>query len=131
VQQRLGEGIRLVLKKALVVDDNDGIRRMLTEVLANECYSVDTASNGLQALERIQECIPSVVLLDSKMPGIGGIEVLTEINNLYPDLNVIFISAYTDQKDVKVALESGLIKHCITKPFSLTDLIELLRSLNI
>jgi len=60
------------LKKALVVDDNDGIRRLLTEVLANDGYSVDAASNGLQALARIQESTPSVLLLDSKMPGMGG-----------------------------------------------------------
>ncbi|MDR3543385.1 MAG: response regulator [Desulfosporosinus sp.] len=115
----------------LVVDDNEGIRRLFTEVLINEGYSVDTATNGFQALERIRECVPLVVLLDSKMPVMGGIEVLNEISNSYPNLHVILISAYTDQKDVKVALESGLVKHCISKPFSLTDLIELLHSLNI
>jgi len=119
------------LKKVLVVDDNDGIRRLLIEVLTQEGYSVDTASNGLLALAKIRDCIPSVVLLDSKMPGMGGIEVLTEISNSCPDLPVILITAYTDQKDVIVALENGLIKYCISKPFSLTDLIELIHSLNI
>jgi CheY-like chemotaxis protein len=119
------------LKKALVVDDNDGIRRLLNEVLTLEGYLVDTASNGLQALARIRECIPSVVLLDLKMPGMGGLEVLSEIANSYPRIPVILITAYSDQKDVKVALENGLIEHYISKPFSLTDLIELLHSLNI
>ena len=120
-----------VFKKVLIVDDNEGIRRLFTEVLINEGYSVDTATNGLQALERIRENVPSIVLLDLKMPILGGMEVLNEISNSYLDLPVIMITGYTDQKDVKVGLESGLVKHCISKPLSLTDLIELLHSLNI
>lgn len=119
------------MKKALVVEGNDGIRRLLIEVLTQEGFSVDATSNGLQALARIQECIPSVVLLDSKMPEMGGIEVLTKISNSYPNLPIILITAYPDEKDVKLSLESGLVKYCILKPFSLTDLIELLNSLDI
>lgn len=118
------------MKKALVVEGNYGIRRLLIEFLTQEGYSVDATSNGLQALARIRECIPSVVLLDSKMPGMGGIEVLTKISNSYPDLPVILI-AYTDEKDVKLSLENGLVKYFILKPFSLTNLIELLNSLDI
>ena len=121
----------MLLKKVLIVDDNEGIRRLFTEVLTNEGYSVDTAANGLLALARIRECLPSIVLLDSKMPIMGGMEVLSEISISYPDLPVILISAYTDQRDVKVGLESGLVKHWISKPFSLTELIEILHSLNI
>ena len=119
------------MKKVLIVDDNEGVRRLFTEVLINEGYSVDTATNGFQALERIRECVPSVVLLDSKMPVMGGMEVLNEISNSHPDLPVIMISAYTNQEDVKAGLESGLVKHCISKPFSITDLIELLHLLRI
>lgn len=119
------------MKKALVVEGNDGIRRLLIEILTQEGYSVDTTSNGLQALSKIQECIPSVVLLDSEMPGMGGIEVLTKISNSYPDLPVILITAYPDEKDVEISVECGLVKYYISKPFSLTDLIELLNSLDI
>lgn len=119
------------MKKALVVEGNDGVRRLLTEVLTQAGYSVDAASNSLQALVRIRECIPSVVLLELKTPSMEGIEVLTKISNLYPDLPVILITAYTDEKDVKILLERGLVRYCISKPFSLTDLIELLNSLDI
>lgn len=118
------------MKKALVVEAHDGIRQLLIEVLTQQGYSVNSISNGLQALVKIRECIPSVVLLDSIMPGMGGIEVLTKISNSYPDLPVILI-AHTDEQDVKASLESGLVKYCIFKPFSLTDLIELLNSLDI
>lgn len=119
------------MKRALVVEGNHGIQRLLIEVLSQEGYTVNATSDGLQALARIRECIPSVVLLDSFMPEMGGIEVLTKISNSYPDLPVILITAYPDEKDVKVSLESGLVKYCISKPFSITDLIELLNSLNI
>lgn len=73
----------------LVVDDHEGIRRLLTEVLSSEGYSVEEASNGLQALARIRDSIPSLVLLDAKMPGKGGMEVLTEVNKVYSDLPVV------------------------------------------
>ena len=119
------------MKKALVVDDNEGIRRFLQEALTLEGYSVDTVANGLQALAAIQEHIPAVVLLDSKMPGIGGLEVLNELSGSHPDLPVIFITAYFDQKEVKAALENGLIGHHLAKPFSLTDLTEMLHALEI
>jgi len=119
------------LKKVLIVDDNAGIRRLFAEVLIGEGYSVDTASDGLQALEKIREYVPSVVLLDLKMPVMGGMEVLNEISHSYPDVPVILITSYTNQKDVKLSLESGIVKHCISKPFSLSDLIELLNSLNV
>ncbi|MDR3602207.1 MAG: response regulator [Desulfosporosinus sp.] len=118
------------MKKALVIESNTGIRRLLIEVLTQEGYSVEATSDGLQALARIQECRPSVVLLDSEMPGIRGIDVLTKISNLSPDLPVILI-AHTDEKGVETLLENGLVKYCISKPFSLTDLIKLLNSLGI
>lgn len=115
------------MKKALVIEGNVGIRRLLVEVLTKESYSVDTASNGLEAFEKIRECIPSVVLLDSQLPDMDGIEVLAKISNSNPVLPVVLL-AYTDELDVKVSLKSGLVKYCILKPFSLTDLTELLNS---
>lgn len=118
------------MKKALVVEGNDGIRRLLIEVLAQEGYSVDAVTNGLEAFERIRECIPSVVLLDSELPDMKGTEVLIKISNLYPDLPVVLI-AYIDETGVKVLQKSGLVKYWILKPFSLTDLIELLNSFDI
>ncbi|MCO1600529.1 response regulator [Desulfosporosinus nitroreducens] len=118
------------MKKALVVEGNEGIRRLLIEVLAEEGYSVDAVTNGLEALERIQKCIPSVVLLDSELPDMGGIEVLTKISNSYPNLPVVLL-AYIDETDVKISQKIGLVKYCIIKPFSLTDLIELLNSFEI
>lgn len=58
-------------------------------------------------------------------------EVLNEVNKSYPDLPVVLMSTYTDNKEVTIALESGLVRHYISKPFSITDLIELLNSLDI
>ena len=116
------------MKKALVVEGNVGIRRLLIEVLAEEGYSVDGVTNGLEAFERIRKCIPSVVLLDSELPDMGGIEVLTKISKSYPELPVVLL-AYADETEVKISQKSGLVKNCILKPFSLTDLIELLNSL--
>ena len=117
------------MKKALVVDDNEGIRRLLHEALTLEGYSVDTAANGSQALAAIQEHIPAVVLLDSKMPGMNGLDVLSKLSDSHPNLPVIVITAYSDQKEVKAALENGLIRHHLAKPFCLADLSEMLHLL--
>lgn len=116
------------MKKALIVEYNEGIRRLLIEILTQEGYLVETTSEGSQALSRIQEYAPAVVLLDSQTLIRQGIEILTKISDSYPNLPVILI-AYTDETYVDALLKSGLVRHLITKPFSITDLLELLHSL--
>lgn len=65
------------------------------------------------------------------MPCMGGLEIVTLLSQTHPDLPIIMMTAYAEGKDVKAALESGLVKHCLSKPFSLIDLIDLLSTLDI
>jgi CheY-like chemotaxis protein len=84
--------------KLLVVDDEENIRFLFKEELEEEGYSVDVASNGLEALDKIKQAVFDLVILDIKMPGMNGIEALNEIKNMNKNLPVILCSAYGEFK---------------------------------
>ncbi len=78
----------------LVVDDEKGIRTSLKQILEYEDYRVSVASNGEEGLEKIRTGGPALVLLDIKMPGMDGIEVLREAMRIRTDLVVVMISGH-------------------------------------
>lgn len=84
--------------KVLVVDDEENIRLLFKEELEEEDYEVETASNGLEALERLKGSSFDVVVLDIKMPVMDGIQALNAIKNENKDQPVILCSAYGEFK---------------------------------
>lgn len=84
--------------KLLVVDDEENIRFLFKEELEEEGYEVEVASNGLEAIEKIKTSAYDLVILDIKMPGMNGIQALSEIKNMNKDLPVILCSAYGEFK---------------------------------
>ncbi|MFC4767445.1 response regulator [Effusibacillus consociatus] len=113
-------------KKVLVVDDQYGIRILLNEVLEKEGYQVFQAPNGPVALEIVKEKKPDLVLLDMKIPGMDGLEILRHIRVIEPDLKVIMMTAYGELDLIKEAMALGALTH-FTKPF---DIDELRRTVN-
>ena len=113
----------------LVVDDNQGICRLLYEFLSQEGFCVKEASDGIMALQLVMEEKPKLVLLDMRMPGISGMETLAKLRDLAPETIVVAMSAYIDTKDVTDAIQERRIKHHITKPFDLAEISVLLKSL--
>ncbi|MEN6614946.1 MAG: response regulator [Syntrophorhabdus sp.] len=85
-------------QRILVVDDEENIRLLFKEELEEEGYEVDTASNGLEALEKIKESDFDVIVLDIKMPVMDGIQALNAIKNMNKDQPVILCSAYGEFK---------------------------------
>jgi CheY-like chemotaxis protein len=85
-------------KKILVVDDEENIRLLFKEELEEEGYDVDTASNGLEALEKVKADSFDVIVLDIKMPVMDGIQALNAIKNMKKDQPVILCSAYGEFK---------------------------------
>jgi two-component system, chemotaxis family, protein-glutamate methylesterase/glutaminase len=85
--------------RVLVVDDSVVVRKLLCDALASsaEVQVAGTASNGAIALAKIPQLNPDVITLDIEMPGLNGIETLTEIRKLYPKLPVIMFSTLTEQ----------------------------------
>ena len=85
-------------KHVLLVDDEEGIRLLYKEEFEDEGYSVTTASNGGEALEKFNQEPPDLVILDINMPGMNGIEVLRRMKEINPNLPVILSSAYQEYK---------------------------------
>jgi len=109
------------LRKILVIDDEQNIRRMLTRVLSPEGFIVKEAFNGLEALKKLQEENYSLILLDLKMPGLNGIETLKKIRENDLNLPVIMMSAYGSIPEAVEAMKLGALDYLI-KPFDIEEL---------
>jgi two-component system response regulator (stage 0 sporulation protein F) len=108
-------------KKVLVVDDQYGIRVLLYEVFGKEGYDTFQAANGKQALEIVVNESPDMVILDMKIPGMDGLEILKEIKKINKDIKVIMMTAYGELDMIKEATDLGAITH-FTKPFDIDEL---------
>lgn len=108
-------------KKLLIVDDQYGIRLLLKEVFAKDDLQTFQASNGKQALEVIQQEHPDLILLDMKMPGMDGIELLRRLRKLGLSAKVIMMTAYGELDMVAEATKLGALAH-FSKPFDIEEL---------
>jgi PAS domain S-box-containing protein len=104
-------------KKLLVVDDEEGIRKVLSISLSDIGYEVITAENGEQALELFRQETPPIVLTDIKMPGMDGIELLQKIKHENPDTEVIMITGHGDMDLAIKSLKYQAIDF-VTKPIN-------------
>lgn len=104
----------------LVVDDQDGVRQLLLEILRGEGFEVSSASNGYEALEELERGCPDLILVDIKMPRMNGLDLLREIKTRgYPCLPVM-MTAYGELEIANEAMELG-VRHFINKPFDIDD----------
>ena len=115
----------------LVVDDNGDIRELITFILEDEGYSVAAAADADQALALMENYWPDLILLDVAMPGISGIQLLTQIrsrsNSSQAVTPVIMITAKSQESDIEAALKAGANTY-IVKPFRAGALVEKIRS---
>ncbi|MDE2416439.1 MAG: Hpt domain-containing protein [Burkholderiales bacterium] len=113
----------------LVVDDSITVRRVTQRLLKREGYRVALANDGLQALERLQEEKPSVVLSDIEMPRMDGFDLVRNIrsDDKLRDLPIIMITSRIAEKHREHAKELG-VDHYLGKPYSEEQLLELVRS---
>ncbi len=106
----------------LIVDDERAIRRLLCQKLSDEGYQCQEATNAEQALEKLKNNLISLVVLDIKMPGKSGIELLPEIKAAYPDTAVVMATATTDINVAIQCMKQGAYDY-INKPFDLDDVV--------
>jgi two-component system response regulator (stage 0 sporulation protein F) len=110
-----------VKKKLLIVDDQNGIRILLMEVFGSEGYETYQASNGKLALEIVRSVSPDLVLLDMKIPGMDGLDILKHIKTIDASIKVIMMTAYGELDMIKEATDLGAVMH-FTKPFDIDEL---------
>lgn len=105
----------------LVVDDEESVRSALVRYLSAQGYTVGDAANGEEALEAIRTGSYSLVLMDVRMPGIGGMDLVPEILDLEPNLAILMLSAISDASTAATCMQRGAYDY-LTKPIELTDL---------
>ncbi len=108
-----------MIQKVLIVDDELGIRESLKMILKDD-YDIITACSGNEALQIVDEAIPSIVLLDVMMPGEDGLKVLEKIKQI-TGVPVIMITALNSVKSAVKAMKTGAFDY-ITKPFNVDEI---------
>lgn len=111
------------MRSLLIVDDQPGIRLLLEELFRKEGYETRGASNGMEALQKIEQSRPDCILLDMKMPGMDGIEVLKKIKADWPTIPVMMMTAFGEMELTDEALAIGASKY-FTKPFDVHEVRE-------
>ena len=114
--------------KFLVVDDEKGMVDDLKDFLEARDYRVFTAVSGEEALTIAKKETPNIVILDIRMPGIGGMEVLREIKKSYPKTRVVMLTGVEDENTRKMAMALGASGY-LTKPFSFGEIVDISRKL--
>jgi DNA-binding response OmpR family regulator len=108
----------MVPRKILVVDDEENFRHILSVILKKERYEVETASNGEEALQKVKEERPHLILLDVRMPNMTGLEVLRRVRGIDREVGVIMVTAVNEEETGREALQLGAFDY-IVKPLDL------------
>jgi len=109
------------MKKILIVDDDAELSGNLTEILEDAGYQTDMAASGNEALEKVTDGF-DVVMLDMIMPGMSGLEVISELKKLVPATKIIMITAFATVDNAVQAIKLGANDY-ISKPFLIDDLL--------
>lgn len=112
--------------RILVVDDEDSIREVLTDFLTMEGYSVLAVSNGEDAVVRLESEEFDAILLDMKMPGMDGLELLDHIRRIRPRTFAVMMTGYGTVETAISAMKRGADDY-VLKPFKVQDVINLLQ----
>lgn len=114
-------------ERILVIEDDRAVQKALRRLFEAEGFQVDVAGNGAEGLELFRGSVPSVVVLDLRLPGMLGQDVCREISAAAPSLPIIILSARTDVMDKVLLLELGAHDY-VTKPFSPRELLARVRT---
>jgi len=106
----------------LIVEDDARMQKVLRRLFAAESFEVESATDGLLAIERFHALAPAGVVLDLMLPGLSGREVCKRIKRASPRTPVIILSAITEVADKVLLLEIGADDY-VTKPFSPRELL--------
>ncbi|MBN2029200.1 response regulator [bacterium] len=112
-------------QNVLIVDDEKNIRLTLGQLLSEMNMNPDSAVNGEEALAKMQKTEYSLILLDLKMPGMDGMEVLRRVRTMRPDIKIIIITAHGTIDYAVEAMKLGAVDF-IQKPFTPKEIRELI-----
>jgi len=108
--------------RILVVEDEESYRDALATALGREGYEVQLTADGLGGLQLFTDSSPDIVLLDVLLPGLSGVEVCRQMQEIKPEIPIIMLTALNTEVDVVLGLELGAADY-LTKPYHLRELI--------
>lgn len=114
--------------KFLVVDDEKGISEQLKEFLQDRKYTAFSAIDAAKALEIMKKEKPNIVILDIRLEGSSGMDLLREIKKINPKARVIMLTGYPDDKTRSMSKELGASAY-LTKPYNFEEIIKVARNL--
>jgi len=112
--------------RALIVDDEDELVFTLVERLALRGIEAQGTTTGADALNRIESGDFDVAVVDVKMPGIGGMEVMERIRAKCPHLQVILLTGRGSEKESEIGMEAGAFAY-LMKPIDIEELVKMMR----
>ncbi len=111
--------------RVLIVDDEAQFVDAVVERLGLRAFEAHGVTNGNDALQALQESSYDVVLLDVKMPGLGGLEVITQIKENWPSLQVVLLTGHGSSKDAEDGMRIGAYQY-VMKPVKIDELVRIL-----
>ena len=112
--------------RILIVDDEKKIRNILSQILSEEGYSIQTCRSGEESLESVESFSPELILMDQNMTGMNGIEAMFKIKEKNPSITVIILTAYGSIPLAVEAMRKGAYDY-LTKPFDNDELLIVVR----
>jgi len=111
--------------KVLLVDDEEEFVLALAERLQLRDLDAWVVHNGEQALHKIHDDVPDVMLLDLKMPGMDGLEVLRRVKKAHPQIQVVILTGHGSEKDAEIAQRLGAFGY-LQKPLDIDEIVQTL-----
>lgn len=108
----------------LVIDDEDIIRNLFTDILSSEGHRIVTANNGIEGIDEIKKRPFHIIFMDIHMPVMNGLDTLKVIKEIKPEMVVVMMDSYPDRL-VEEAQKTGT-HMCIHKPFEIWEIMEII-----
>ena len=112
--------------RILVIDDDEGIRKVITTALNDESYITDTASNGKEAIEKSKTNAYNLAIIDIHLPDMEGTQLLSELKETTPKMRKIIVTGFPEVQNAITAVKKGANDY-ITKPVKIDALINSIR----
>jgi DNA-binding NtrC family response regulator len=109
--------------RILIIDDDENIRKVLTTILEDEGYDVESVDTAKKAIERTRRKFYNLALIDIRLPDMEGIELLTRMKNTTPKIRKIIITGYPTLQNAVEAVNRGADAY-ILKPFDMEKVLE-------
>ena len=113
---------KTIKARILVIDDDEGIQKVITTALNDESYMTDTASNGKEAIEKSSTNAYNLAIIDIHLPDMEGTQLLSELKETTPKMRKIIVTGYPDVQNAITAVKKGADDY-ITKPVKIDVLI--------